>query len=226
LGHPKRFGLPNDLEGVEHPEELCVCHFGIVIPGIIHDAPQRTVVVKGQNDVRIYDPIDTKNKQNNQPIVDMFWNNNPWYNRDMKLVIQRVKQARVTAENHTESIGLGLFILFGAGTGDTEEMAKKLAQKVYKMRLMKDENDKMNKSVVDVNGEFLVVSQFTLYGDTSGGNRPSFVNALAPDEARKLYELFVDELRNLGAIVKTGSFGNYMNIETTLDGPVTILVES
>lgn len=144
----------------------------------------------------------------------------------MKLVIQRVLQATVTAKDHEESIGVGLFVLFGAGTGDTSEQAKKLAQKLFKMRLMRDENDKMNKSVADVQGEFLVVSQFTLYADTSGGNRPSFVNAMAPDEARKLYELFVSELRALGATVKTGSFGNYMKIDAALDGPVTIIVES
>jgi D-tyrosyl-tRNA(Tyr) deacylase len=144
----------------------------------------------------------------------------------MKLVIQRVKNATVTANEHEESIGNGLFILFGAGTGDTAEQAQKLAQKLYKMRIMSDENSKMNKTVNDVSGEYLVVSQFTLYGDTTGGNRPSFINALAPDLAKDLYELFVSELKSLGAIVKTGSFGNYMNIETTLDGPVTILVKN
>jgi D-tyrosyl-tRNA(Tyr) deacylase len=156
----------------------------------------------------------------------------------MKLVIQRVKNARVTSAKpangsssadgsyHDESIDQGLFILFGAGIGDTSEHSVKLAQKVYKMRLMADEDGKMNKTVNDVSGEFLIVSQFTLYGDITGGNRPSFVNALAPDQAKELYELFVSELKKLGAIVKIGSFGNYMNIETTLDGPVTILVES
>jgi D-tyrosyl-tRNA(Tyr) deacylase len=142
----------------------------------------------------------------------------------MKLVIQRVKNATVTAKDHEESIGNGLFILFGAGTRDTSEQAQKLAQKVYKIRLMADEDGKMNKTVNDMGGSFLVVSQFTLYGDTTGGNRPSFVNALAPDLAKELYELFVSELKSLGAIVKTGSFGNYMKIQTTLDGPVTILI--
>lgn len=144
---------------------------------------------------------------------------------DMKLVIQRVNQASVKAESHYEEIGKGLFVLFGAGNGDTKEQATKLAKKIYKMRIMADENGKMNKSVQDINGEYLVISQFTLYGDTSGGNRPSFINALAPVEAKKLYEYFVEELRKQGATVKTGSFGNYMNIKAELDGPVTIMVE-
>ncbi len=144
----------------------------------------------------------------------------------MKLVIQRVAKATVSANNHEESIGAGLFVLFGAGNGDTKEKAEKLAQKLYKMRLMKDGNDKMNRSVADVGGEFLVVSQFTLYGDTSGGNRPSFINAMPPDQAQELYEYFVEELRKLGATVKIGSFGNYMKINAELDGPVTILVSN
>jgi len=143
----------------------------------------------------------------------------------MRLVIQRVKKASVTAGNHRESIGNGLFILFGAGKGDKKESIPKLAQKVYKMRVMADEDGKMNKAVGDIKGEFLVVSQFTLYADISGGNRPSFVNALEQDKAQELYEFFVDELKKLGAEVKTGSFGNYMNLQVDLDGPVTILVE-
>lgn len=154
-----------------------------------------------------------------------------YYNHSMKLVIQRVLKATVTANpadrtRHEESIGQGLFVLFGVGEGDTKEGAKKLAQKLYKIRLMADENGKMNKTVNDVSGKFLVVSQFTLYADTTGGNRPSFVSAMAPGEAKELYEYFVAELRKLGATVKTGSFGNYMNIQAELDGPVTILVES
>lgn len=143
----------------------------------------------------------------------------------MKLVIQRVKEAAVTAQDHNEKIEKGLFVLFGAGNDDTKERAEKLAQKLYKMRLMADDSGKMNLTVGDVNGEFLVVSQFTLYGDTTGGNRPSFINAMAPDEAEKLYKYFVECLKKLGAKVKTGSFGNYMNINAALDGPVTILVE-
>lgn len=143
----------------------------------------------------------------------------------MKLVIQRVTKATVHAKDHEESIEKGLFILFGAGKSDTKEQAQKLAQKVVKMRLMADEDGKMNRSVADIQGEYLVVSQFTLYGDTSGGNRPSFINAMPPDQARELYEHFVDELREFGAIVKTGSFGNYMNVQAELDGPVTIVIE-
>ena len=143
----------------------------------------------------------------------------------MRLVIQRVNKASVTAENHKESINKGLFILFGAGKGDKKESIPKLAQKVYKMRLMADDTGKMNKAVGDTNGEFLVVSQFTLYADTSGGNRPSFVNALEQDKAQELYELFVEELKKMGGVVKIGSFGNYMNLQVQLDGPVTILVE-
>ena len=142
----------------------------------------------------------------------------------MKLVIQRVSKASVKAEDHAESIGQGLFVLLGAGVGDTKQGVQKLAQKLYKMRLMRDENGKMNLAVSDVDGEFLVVSQFTLYADTSGGNRPSFINAMAPGEAKELYEYFVEELRKLGAVVKTGSFGNYMHISAELDGPVTILI--
>lgn len=144
----------------------------------------------------------------------------------MKLIIQRVKKAVVTAENHNEKIGKGLFVLFGAGVGDTKETALKLAQKLYKIRLMADNEGKINLTVNDIGGAFLVVSQFTLYADTNGGNRPSFVNAMEPAKAKDLYLHFVESLKSLGANVKTGSFGNYMKINAELDGPVTIIVES
>lgn len=143
----------------------------------------------------------------------------------MRLVIQRVTKASVTAGDYKSEIKRGLFVLFGAGVGDTEEKAAHLAQKLFKMRLMRDSENKMNLTVGDVDGEFLVVSQFTLYGDTSRGNRPSFVNAMHPVQAEELYLYFVEELRKLGVRVKTGSFGNYMNIDAQLDGPVTILLE-
>ena len=144
----------------------------------------------------------------------------------MKLVIQRVIQAKVSAQNHQEQIQKGLFILLGIGVNDTKEMAAKCAEKVYKMRLMADNEGKMNLTVNDVNGEFLVVSQFTLYAETSGGNRPSFINAMEPAKAKEMYLHFVDSLKSLATTVKTGSFGDYMNIEAVLDGPVTIIVES
>lgn len=144
----------------------------------------------------------------------------------MKLVIQRVNKALVTAEKYHEEIGLGLFILVGVTQGDTKEIAEKLAEKVFKLRIMRDSEDKMNLSNSDAGGEFLVVSQFTLYSDTSGGNRPSFVSAAPGDVAKPIYEAFCDKLTELGGRVKRGSFGNYMKIDVELDGPVTIVVVS
>ena len=144
----------------------------------------------------------------------------------MKLVIQRVAQAKVSAQNHQEEIQKGLFILLGIGANDIKGTMAKCAEKVFKMRLMADKDGKMNLTVNNVNGEFLVVSQFTLYADTSGGNRPSFIDAAPPEQAKELYLHFVDSLKSLGATVKTGSFGNFMKINAELDGPVTIIVES
>lgn len=144
----------------------------------------------------------------------------------MKLVIQRVSEASVVAENHQEEIHSGLFVLVGITHGDSKETAIKLAEKVHKMRVMRDAEDKMNLSVADVKGEFLVVSQFTLYSDTSGGNRPSFVEAASGEAALPVYEAFCVRLEELGNKVKRGSFGNYMKIEASLDGPVTIVIES
>ena len=122
-------------------------------------------------------------------------------------------------------IGKGLFVLVGVGQGDTIDKADVLAEKLLKMRIMADSKDKMNLSIVDVSGEILVVSQFTLYADTSGGNRPSFVKAASPELAKEIYDVFVASLKDSGLKVETGSFGNYMEIETKLDGPVTILQE-
>ena len=144
----------------------------------------------------------------------------------MKLVIQRVKSASVESGGKiTGSIGLGLFILIVINDTDILENAKKMAEKVYKMRLMRDGEDKMNQSVSDVDGEFLLVSQFTLYADTAGGNRPSFIHAARPELARPVYEMFVNTIRELGGKIAVGSFGNYMDIKADLDGPVTIVVE-
>lgn len=144
----------------------------------------------------------------------------------MKLVIQRVKSASVSVSGEKVSeIGTGLFVLVGVTQTDTEKQADFLAEKVSKMRLMSDDADKMNLTVSDVDGEILVVSQFTLYSDTSGGNRPSFLKAARPDIARPIYERFVEKLKEKGIPVKTGRFGEYMMIDPVFDGPVTIVME-
>jgi len=145
----------------------------------------------------------------------------------MKLVVQRVNKGRVTVDGKTVGeIGKGLFVLVGVKKGDTKDQAEALAQKILKLRVMSDKEDKMNLSVADVEASFLVVSQFTLYANTADGNRPSFIDAALPDSAKEIYEHFIDKLKLGGAKVQTGKFGSYMEIETELDGPVTILLES
>lgn len=144
----------------------------------------------------------------------------------MKLVVQRVEKAKVTRVSDQKTmgeIGKGLFILVGFKKGDTKETVELLAAKLSKLRVISDPNDKMNLSVSDVDGKMLVVSQFTLYADTKDGNRPSFTNAEEPEKANRLYEYFIEKLKDLGISVETGSFGDYMKIETVLDGPVTII---
>lgn len=144
----------------------------------------------------------------------------------MRLVCQRVKSARVIKVDTGEvagEIGLGLLVLLGVGKKDTKKDADTLAEKLFKLRVMADKNGKMNLSVGEVNGSFLIVSQFTLYADTSSGNRPSFIEAGEPGKARELYKYFVEKLEDKGAKVKIGSFGDYMKIDAALDGPVTIL---
>lgn len=145
----------------------------------------------------------------------------------MRLVIQRVSSASVTVAGKTVGeIGGGLFVLIGAGLGDTEKDADRLAEKLVKLRVMGDAENKMNKSVAEVGGSFLLVSQFTLYADTRKGNRPSFVKAAPPQQAHELYNYFVQKVTDLGAKVQTGTFGAYMDIHLTADGPVTILLDS
>jgi D-tyrosyl-tRNA(Tyr) deacylase len=144
----------------------------------------------------------------------------------MRLVVQRVEKAKVikVSDGSTAGeIGKGLFVLVGVKKGDSEKDAEMLAAKLSKLRVMADKEDKMNLTVADVGGSMLVVSQFTLHADTSGGNRPSFINAEEPKRAKELYELFVNKLKENGLTVETGSFGDYMKIETVLDGPVTII---
>ena len=147
----------------------------------------------------------------------------------MRLVVQRVEKAkviRVSDDKTTGQIGLGLFVLVGFKKGDSEESVNLLSEKLLKLRVMADENEKMNLSLKESGGSVLVVSQFTLYADTSGGNRPSFINAEEPVKAKALYQLFVDKLKESGIKVETGSFGDYMKIEAIIDGPVTILYEN
>lgn len=146
----------------------------------------------------------------------------------MKLVIQRVKKASVSVEGKTISeIRNGFLILLGIGKEDSEETIRKMAEKVVKLRILADVAGKMNKSILDAHGEILVVSQFTLLAGTSGGNRPSFINAAPPEKAKKLYELFVEVLKNLGVKkVATGQFGTYMEVSLVNDGPVTIIIAS
>lgn len=122
-------------------------------------------------------------------------------------------------------IGPGLCCLVGATHDDGPESARKLAGKIWNLRIFADENGQMNRSVADTSGEVLVISQFTLYGDTRKGRRPSFVAAAAPDEATKLIDEVAAELRRLGATVATGSFGAHMEVELTNDGPVTLMLE-
>jgi D-tyrosyl-tRNA(Tyr) deacylase len=123
-------------------------------------------------------------------------------------------------------IGKGLFVLVGVGKDDMEKDAEELATKLSKLRIMSDENDKMNLSVGDVNASILAASQFTLHADTRKGNRPSFIKAADPKFATKLYNLFVEKLRELEIQVETGEFGEYMMIDAVLDGPVTIYLDS
>lgn len=148
----------------------------------------------------------------------------------MRVVIQRVTHASVTVTEpfYKQCIGEGFVILLGIRTGDTLEDVIYLADKCTGLRVFEDENGKMNNSLLTVNGEVLLVSQFTLYGSAQRGNRPSFSDASKPDEAIPLYEAFITRMKvNLGADkVKTGVFGAMMQIELLNDGPVTIIIDS
>src|SRR4030042_2675068 len=144
----------------------------------------------------------------------------------MRLVIQRVTKAVVKVGNkQAGKRDKGLLILVGVGKEDTWAQAEALAEKLSKLRVMADGKGKMNLSVSEAKGEFLVVSQFTLYADTSGGNRPSFIKGAEPALAKEIYEHFLAKLKENGVNVATGSFGDYMNISAELDGPVTIILE-
>ena len=138
-------------------------------------------------------------------------------------VIQRVSQSRVEVEGRTiGAIGPGLLVLVCAERGDSEAQADKLLAKILKLRIFSDEAGKMNRSVQDVGGGLLLVSQFTLAADTSGGNRPSFTTAAAPDEGRRLYQYLVAQARQAHPVVETGEFAADMKVHLVNDGPVTI----
>jgi D-aminoacyl-tRNA deacylase len=138
-------------------------------------------------------------------------------------VLQRVSQARVIVAGATiGEISAGLLVLVCAERGDTEAHADKLLAKILKLRIFGDDAGKMNRSVQDVGGGLLVVSQFTLAADTAGGNRPSFTNAAPPDEGRRLYDYFVRQARAAHPIVQTGEFAAHMEVHLVNDGPVTI----
>ncbi len=145
----------------------------------------------------------------------------------MKLVVQRVKKSNLKIKNKLySSINAGMVILIGISKNDNYEMAKELANKIIKLRIFNDDKGKMNKNIMEIKGEVLVISQFTLYADTNKGNRPSFINAAKPELAISLYNRFIDELQKLiSSKVRTGKFGADMMIELINDGPVTIILE-
>ena len=149
----------------------------------------------------------------------------------MRGLVQRVLQASVTiaggeaAGEVVGSIGPGLCVLVGVTHDDTEATARKLADKIWGLRVIDDDNGVMNRSIADTGGEVLIISQFTLYGDTSGGRRPSWINAARPEHAEPLVQRVVDHLRAAGATVATGRFRAEMEVSLINDGPVTLLLE-
>lgn len=145
----------------------------------------------------------------------------------MRAVVQRVTNADVKIDGRVNGkIDDGLLVLLGVGNGDTKEDMKYIADKIIKLRIFSDENDKMNLSLEDVGGSMLVISQFTLYGDCSHGRRPYFGNAMEPVTANEMYEKFVAYIKEQGIHTETGEFGADMKVSLTNDGPVTIILES
>jgi D-tyrosyl-tRNA(Tyr) deacylase len=145
----------------------------------------------------------------------------------MRAVAQRVSRARVTVAGEvTGEIGRGLLVLLGVSQSDTKTDADYLVDKIANLRIFEDADDKMNLSLLSIDGEMLVVSQFTLYGDTRGGRRPSFIKAARPERANELYEYFVSTARHHITKVATGRFQAMMDVELVNDGPVTIILDS
>ena len=144
----------------------------------------------------------------------------------MKIVVQRVKKAKVEVENKiVGQIQKGYLVLLGVTHEDTKEQADYLVKKLTNLRVFTDEKEKMNLSIKDVKGELLIVSQFTLYADCTGGNRPSFTNAAKPKEAKELYEYFCTKCTESGIHIEKGIFGANMQVSLLNDGPVTIILE-
>ncbi len=145
----------------------------------------------------------------------------------MRALVQRVSRSAVSINGRpTADIGRGMLILLGVGRQDTPEIIEYVAGKCANLRIFEDERGKMNRSLLDIGGQALVVSQFTLYGDTRRGRRPGYSNAARPEMAEVYYNEFVDTLRTLGISVCTGEFGAHMQVEIHNDGPVTLMVET
>lgn len=145
----------------------------------------------------------------------------------MRLVVQRVSRAKVTVDGDiTGEIGHGLMILVGVGKEDSTAVAQAMAEKAANLRIFEDDQGKMNRSLLEVKGEALAVSQFTLYGDARGQRRPSYISAAPPEIAKKLYEDFCEALQKLGVKVGRGIFQAMMSVELVNEGPVTILIDS
>jgi len=145
----------------------------------------------------------------------------------MRVVVQRVSRASVTVEGRVAGeIGFGLMILLGVGREDTPAISASMAEKVANLRIFEDDQGKMNRSLLDVKGSALVVSQFTLYGDARGQRRPSFITAAPPEKAKALYEEFTRTMQGLGVALATGIFQTMMSVELVNEGPVTILLDS
>lgn len=145
----------------------------------------------------------------------------------MRAVVQRVSRAKVAISNRIAGeIGMGLLVLLGVGREDSEVDVNYLSEKIIGLRIFEDSDGKMNRSLLDAGGSVLVISQFTLFGDVRRGKRPSFDSAAAPENARRLYELFVEQIRAAGLRCETGRFQERMQVELVNEGPVTILLDS
>ena len=145
----------------------------------------------------------------------------------MRVCVQRVSEASVEIDGKAVgAIGPGLLVLLGIGQSDTPAEVTQLVDKIVNLRVFADDQDKMNRSLLDIHGQMLVISQFTLWGDCRKGRRPSFVQAADPEVAEPLYERFVDEVRGQGVAAETGRFGAMMQVHLVNDGPVTLVIES